>query len=157
MPSFVIKKRVNVPIEQVWASWDDFANIDVFNPNITESHLLPGSEGPTNVGTKRHCSMPGGKNYVRESITAYEPMKRIELEIFETNMPIKKMVIDTTFKALSNTATEITQTTDFEPKMGILGKLMGPMMKKQFQPIMAKLLDGNADYLEKGVIVERSA
>lgn len=156
MPSFVITKRINAPIDKVWESWDDFANIDIFNPNITESHLLT-SAGPTGVGTKRHCSMPGGKNYVREKITAYEPKKRIELEIFETNMPMKKMVIDTRFRSITETVTEITQKTEFELKMGIIGKLMGPMMKKQFEPLMGKLLEGNRKYLEKGITVNRAA
>lgn len=157
MPSFILKKTINAPIEKVWASWDDFANIDIFNPNLQESHLLSGHEGSTKVGTKRHCTMADGKNFVNENITVYEPLKRIELEVFKSNMPIKKMVIDTTFKALSKTATEITQTTNFEIKMGIIGKLMGPIMKKQFVPMMGKLLDGNKDYLEKGVTVDRAS
>lgn len=157
MPQFTLIKTVNAPLDKVWASWDDFANIDVWNPNITESYLLSGSEGATGIGTKRHCDMPGGKHFVRENITKYELNKRIELEVYETSMPMKKMVIDTVLTSISRYQTEVTQTTTFEMKMGIFGKLMGLMMKKQFRVMMQKLLDANADYVERGVTVERAA
>jgi hypothetical protein len=39
----------------------------------------------------------------------------------------------------------------FEPKMGILGKMMVPIMKKMFKPMLQNLLDANAAYAENGM------
>jgi hypothetical protein len=39
---------------------------------------------------------------------------------------------------------------EFVPGMGLLGKLMVPMMKMQFKPRLQSVLDGSAAYVERG-------
>lgn len=157
MQEFTINKTVNVPIEKVWANWDDFANIARFNPNIKESFLLTPTDKETGVGTLRECKMPDDKNWVRERILDYRPDRNITLEVYESSMPIKKMTIDTSFKKVSETITEMTLHCKFELKMGVVGKMMGPMMKKRFEPMLMNLLEGNAAYLERGVVANKAA
>jgi uncharacterized membrane protein len=55
---FTIDKQVvvNAPIDQVWASWDKFGDIQDFNPNLNSSKLLTGSIS-TGVGAKRQCDL----------------------------------------------------------------------------------------------------
>ena len=46
---------------------------------------------------------------------------------------------------------------DFEPKFGVLGKMMAPMMKRQFRPMLQSLLDCNAAHIERGETVAAAA
>lgn len=155
MPTITTKKIVNAPVEEVWESWDDFGNIDKFNPSINASRLLGGDA--TGIGARRECDLKDGKNWVRERIVDYVPSKRLRIDVYETSMPIKKMVATLTFRSIADNQTEVAFTAEFEPKMGFLGKLMAPLMKRQFRPMLASMLDGNADYVESGVLVARAA
>lgn len=155
MQTIKIEKIVNAPIDEVWASWDDFGNIYRFNPSISASRLL--GEDPTGNGARRECDMKDGKNWVRERIVDYVPLKKMRIEIYESSMPIKTMLATVALRAISDETTEVEFTAEFEPKMGWLGKLMAPLMKRQFRPMLASMLDGNADYVEKGVVVPQAA
>lgn len=155
MPSITTKKIVNAPVEEVWASWDEFGDIYKFNPSINGSRLL-GADA-TGIDARRHCDLKDGKNWVRERIVDYIPSKRMKIEVYESSMPIKTMNATLTFRSITDEKTEVVFTAEFEPKMGILGKLMAPLMKRQFRPMLASMLDGNADYVESGVLVPRAA
>ncbi len=155
MQTIQVQKIVNAPIEKVWASWDDFANIDKFNPSITASRLLSGDS--TGIGARRECDLKDGKNWVREKIVDYVPLKRMGIQIYDSSMPIKTMLANVTFRAVTEAETEVVFRAEFEPKMGFLGKLMAPLMKRQFRPMLASMLDGNAAYVENGVLVPQTA
>lgn len=155
MQTINVTKIINAPVEQVWESWDDFGNIYKFNPSITASRLL--GEDSTGIGAKRECELKDGKNWLREKIVDYVPLKRMRIDIYESSMPIKTMSATVTFRAITDAKTEVAFTAEFEPKMGFLGKLMAPLMKRQFRPMLASMLDGNADYVERGVLVPQAA
>ncbi len=155
MPSITTKKIINAPVEEVWASWNDFGDIYKFNPSINASRLLGGDA--TGIGARRHCDLKDGKNWVRERIVDYVPSKRMTIDVYESSMPIKAMTATLTFRSITDVKTEVAFTAEFEPKMGFLGKLMAPLMKRQFRPMLASMLDGNADYVENGVLVPRAA
>ncbi len=155
MPTVKVQKIVNAPIEEVWASWDDFGNIYKFNPSVTASRLL--SDDSTGIGARRECDLEDGKNWVREKIVDYVPLKIMRIDIYDSSMPIKTMSATLTFRAIADTKTEVAFWAEFEPKFGFIGRLMAPLMKRQFRPMLASMLDGNADYVEKGVLVARAA
>lgn len=155
MQTIKVRKIVNAPVEAVWESWDDFGNIYKFNPGTTASRLL--RDKSTGIGARRECDLKDGKNWVREKIVDYVPLKEMRIEIYESSMPIKTMSATVALQAITDTKTEVVFTAEFEPKMGFLGKLMAPLMKRQFRPMLASMLDGNADYVENGVLVPRAA
>lgn len=155
MQTINVKKVIDAPIEQVWESWDDFGNTYKFNPGINASRLL--SEELTGEGARRECDLKDGKNWVREQIVDYVPLKRMRIDIYESSMPIKTMSAIVTFRSINEAKTQVEFTAEFEPKMGFLGKLMAPLMKRQFRPLLTSMLDGNADYVENGILVPRAA
>jgi ribosome-associated toxin RatA of RatAB toxin-antitoxin module len=148
MPKVIVSKRINASVDEVWASWDDFANIYKFNPNLSGSHLVSSDDVATRVGTQRQCDMVDGKNWIREEIIDYKPGKLMKLDIYDGTLPLKSMVVDIEFEELSSNRTRVRFTADFEPKFGVAGKLMVPLMKRQFQPMLQALLDANADFVE---------
>lgn len=149
MPDVTVTQTINAPIDQVWASIDDFANIDRFNPNLSRSFLINDS-APTGLGATRQCDLSDGKNYIQERVTVYEPPHRFVVDIYNGTVPLKQAEADFHVKAVGPSRTEVTMVIRFVPKFGLLGRLMTPLMKGQFRKSMAALLEGNRAYVEDG-------
>lgn len=139
---------VEAPISRVWASWDKFADIKHFHPDLKDSYLLDQSE-PTGLGATRQCDFSDGKTVLRERIVEYTPERRIVIDIYESSVPLRSALATLEFKAMGERRTKVTMQMDFVPKMGIVGKLLIPMMKKQFAKGLSGLLAGNAAYVER--------
>jgi hypothetical protein len=105
------------------------------------------------AGATRQCDLSDGKTYIRERIIGYFPQQKIVIDIYEGTMPLKKAEATVVFRALAPNRTEVVMTMDFVPKMGLLGLLMVPMMKPTFRKMLRGLLRGNADYLERGLVL----
>jgi ribosome-associated toxin RatA of RatAB toxin-antitoxin module len=139
---------VNAPLGDVWASWDDFGGVHRFNPNLSGSFLLEGSE-QTGLGATRQCDLIDGKNYIQERVVEYVPNKRITVDIVDGTVPIRNGRAEIKLTAHDESSTRVEMIMHFEPKMGPLGQLMVPLMKPQFRKMLKKLLEGNAAYVEK--------
>ena len=150
MAKLILSRRVNATIEDVWNSWNDFGNIYKYNPGLRASRLLGDPDVPTRVGTRRQCDMADGRNWIREEIVDYRPGELIRLDVYDGTVPLKSMIVDIEFEEISELRTRVRFTAEFEPKFGIVGKLMAPLMKRQFEPMLQALLDANADYVENG-------
>lgn len=157
MQTITVKKIVNAPAESVWVSWDDFGNVYKFNPAISASRLLSDDDIPTGVGARRECELKDGKNWVREEIVDYIPSKKMTISIYEASLPIKTMSATIRLRSITDTKTEVAMTAEFEPKYGLIGKLMAPLMKRQFRTMLTALLGSNAAYVEDGVLVQQAA
>lgn len=150
MAKVTVTQIVNAPLENVWASWDDFGNIADFNPNLKSSHLLKnGIE--SGVGAKRQCDLADGKNYIREKIVEYVPQQKIVIDIYEGTMPLDSAIATLDFGRTGDGQTRVVMTMRFKPKFGLLGALMVPMMKAQFSKMLQRLLDTNASHVEQGL------
>lgn len=150
MSRVIVSKRVNASIEEVWKSWDDFGNIYKYNPNLKGSRLLGDANVLTRVGALRQCDMSDGKNWVREEIIDYHPGKSMKIDVYDGSLPLKSMTATVEVEAISEDRSRVRFTADFQPKFGLIGKLMAPLMKRQFEPALQALLDGNARYVESG-------
>ncbi|PCI59489.1 MAG: hypothetical protein COB34_03555 [Methylophilaceae bacterium] len=147
MAEVVLKRIVNVSIETAWDIWDDYGNIANFHPLLSGSHVLEESGGEsTGLGCKRVCEFKDGKNYLKEEIIAYEPYQKIVINVYESTMPLKEAKAIITFNALHPYSTEVTFTMQFIPKMGLLGKMITPLMKMQFSKMLGQMMDAFADY-----------
>lgn len=156
MPHVTVSRTIDAPVSEVWASWDDFANIDKFNPNLNRSFLI-GNNGDTGLGATRQCDLEDGKNYIQERIVEYVPEQKVVVDIYNGTLPLKSAKAEVQMRALGPTRTELTFTMHFVPKMGLIGRMMVPMMKPQFKKLLGKLLDGNRAYIESGVAIARQA
>lgn len=157
MTRFTLTKRVNAPLADVWRTWDNFGDIYRFNPLLRHSHLLGDTDQPTGIGSERHCDMADGKNWVRERIVDYRPMKAITIDAYDGSMPLRKLVAAFQFREITPEMTSVQMQVSFEPKFGLVGKLMAPMMKRQFRKMLQRLLDCNAAHVERGEVVPAAA
>lgn len=147
---------VNAPLSQVWASWDDFGNIYIYNPNLNGSHLINNSAA-SGMGAERRCDLSDGKNHILERVIAYEPEKMMKVDIYEGTVPLKRAFATLTFSALGPNRTQVGFAFEFTPKMGVLGRLMVPMIKRQFRGALDGLLAANKAFVETGERVQRAA
>lgn len=155
MATITVARTIHRPVAEVWTSWDDFGNIDKFNPNIDKSFLLANAE--TGQGATRQCNLDA-KNHIQERIVSYVPEKSLRIHIYDGTLPMKEAYATFDFQAVGPNRTEVTMTMDFTPKFGLLGRLlMVPMMKPQLRKMCGKLLDGNKAYVEDGVVIARAA
>lgn len=149
MPSIVLHHTVDAPADQVWASWNDFGNVYKFNPVLSHSQLL--AESPKEgVGCSRECNMKDGKNWVRERIIDYSPNKSMTVDIYQGTMPLRKAQAVVEINPINAHKTDVKFTMRFEPKFGILGKMMVPMMKAQFRKMLGELLIANSAFVTQG-------
>ncbi|MFV2038416.1 MAG: SRPBCC family protein, partial [Paracoccaceae bacterium] len=151
MASVSVEKTVDASLSDLWASWDDFANISVFNPGVQKSFLINDSRD-TGLGAERRCDLADGKNYLLERITGYIPEERLEIDIYEVSIPIKDASAVLEFKAIGPKRSKVTMTMTFTPKMGFVGRLMLPMMRAQLAKNVDELLSGNKKHVEDGVL-----
>jgi len=156
MAKITLSKNVNVPIETLWESWSDYANIYKFHPDLKSSFLL-GEKQPTGLGALRQCDFSDGKTFLKERIVGYEPGKKLVIDIYESNAPIKSALVTFDFTSTGTNQSRVDLTFEFEPKMGILGKLLVPLMKKQFSKALNGLLNGNATYVNKQTVLGAAA
>ncbi len=152
MANVTVQRTINASVEKVWESWDDFGGIYKFNPNLKHSRLLEGSQA-TGQGAKRQCDISDGKNWIREEVLEYIPHNRMKINIYEGTMPLKQAIATLRFKSINANQTEVTMTMEFEPKMGLLGKLMLPMMKPKFKGMLGALLEGNDKFVTQGQLI----
>lgn len=147
MAEVIVDQIVEAPLAELWASWDAFADIAKFNPHLKASYLMAES-AETGLGARRQCDFSDGKNYVREKIIGYVPQRQLVLDIYEGTVPVKDAVATLEFIRLDTNRSKVTMRMSFVPKMGPIGRLMLPMMKKQFAGMLGQLLAGNASYVE---------
>ncbi|GFE65726.1 SRPBCC family protein [Litoreibacter roseus] len=149
MAEVTTKRTINAPAEEVWASLDDYAHIATWNPNITGSRLMPGSS-ETGLGAMRQCDLKAdGSQYLRERISEYVPGRKLVIDIYETTMPMKNMVGVFEVRPLGPNRSELSFSMRFTPPMGPVGLLMLPMMKPKLRRLMAKVVEGNAQHVER--------
>lgn len=156
MPKVSTKTTILAPLEQVWSAWDDFGAIAKFNPNLNKSFLINQSQ-ETGIGAERQCDLSDGKNFIRERVIEYVPNKKMKVDIYAGTMPLKRATALIQIRALGPHQTEVNFEMEFVPKMGLLGRLMVPLMKPQFTKMLNSLLAGNKAFVENGTIIARAA
>ena len=150
MATVTVTRIINARAEKVWDVWDDFANINDFNPNLSASYLLKDSQ-PTGLGAQRQCDLADGKNYLREKIVGYTPGHQMVVDVYESSMPLKSAQLTITVEPLHPDKSQVSMVMRFEPGMGLLGKMMLPMMKPKFAEMLNNLLTGNAAHVEQAL------
>jgi len=157
MAKVTVYKRINADVEKVYASWnDDYSNIYKYNPNLKHSYLLKDSPQEFGLGALRQCDMKDGKNWIKEKVIKTEKNKKLVLDIYEGTLPFKTAIATINFEQVNPHQTDVTFTMDFKPKMGIFGLLLVPLMKKMFKLSLQSLLDGSAEFIERGKQVNQT-
>ena len=144
MPEFTVTRSIAAPVETVWELLDDFGGIQRWSAGVKFSELT--SDGPVAEGSTRHCDFTpmGGVN---ERIDAYEPNRRMTINLYETfRLPISSAIAD--FKIQpeeGGTALSI----DYSYTPNLMGRIMPGFTDKQMRRGMGALAKNIAEESER--------
>ena len=136
MRQVVLDITVNSNEEKVWdVLFNQFGSVSNFNPIIQKSFDL--NEKAGEVGCERQCNFDvEGKKFVKERITDRWD-NGFHIDIFQGGLPgMKELNADVYIDSVSEDKTKVTFKVNFQPKVGFMGAIMQPMIRKQFFPIL---------------------
>ena len=156
MNSVTVSRAIEAPVDAVWAPWEDFGNVYNWHPFVSRSRIVGKDGQKTGVGARRQCDLSDSKNWVREEIIGFEPGRELKVEVYEGTMPLKSALATVRFAALSGNRTRVELRMDFQPKFGVVGRLMAPMMKRQFRSMFTQLLEASEHEARKSTLTSES-
>ncbi len=150
MTSITKTIHINATPEVVWPALADFANIQVFNPSVTESYnTSTAAQGP---GATRHCTLTFGA--IEERIIDWKEGESYTVEIYDSKgIPpiVKNMRATLAIKEAANGGTNASFTFNYDMAFGPVGALMNAaMVKNQYGKASAGILAGLKHYIETG-------
>ncbi len=139
MSNFTVSRETTQGRDELWAVLADFPNIADWTAGLTASHAT--SERTSGVGAQRHCDLSSGGT-LEETVREWDEGHTLTISIDEvTKVPLKRAT--STFRIdKSAKGHTITMETDFTPKGGPFGRLLGPVLK----PLLKK---GNGGLLKE--------
>ena len=134
------------PVSAVWNVLADFENVSQYTDQIKTSSS-PGQS--TGVGAQRTCELsPAGTT--QETIREWVEGESITISVDEvTMMPVKSSLTTFSMKAVDENTTELTMSTDAEPKGGVLKPLIAKRLAKGLPKAAQRLVDDFAAAAEK--------
>ncbi len=144
--------EIEAPADAVWAELSRYMHIDEIAPQITSVDAL--TEGEDGVGAKRRNHFENGGSMVEE-VTDWRPNQGYAVRSSEfEGMPLHEMTADISIEPAGNGRSKVTWGTDFRPKYGPVGWLMGQTLMKR---MMGGVIDGNLEALAEKVQANRTA
>lgn len=124
--------------QQVWDVLADYPNIASWNTGVKNSHAT--SEATSGIGAQRHCDLaPLGS--LEETVQAWNEPSHLAISIDSAaKLPIKSGLADFALTPVAN-GTVLEFTYDYTPKFGPVGKLLTPLLNKQFEKGFTGFLD----------------
>lgn len=142
MKTIETEVTVQAPADVAWSALREFGDIDVFNPNLKESHLLPDSPAH-GLGAQRHCTLSDGKNYIREEVIDWQEGSSYTVDIYEGTMPLRTAQATLRVTPKGAHACEVSMSLSYEPKFGALGALLDVvMLRRMMLGSCARVLEG---------------
>lgn len=144
MPTASAIHTIAAPATAVWNVLDDFGGIHRYHPEVMASYST--NHLSTGLGAERVCTFKQGD--VLERIASYGPGQEMQVEIIDAGpFPLAAARATLRVKPLDGGHSRVTMEMTFTPKFGLAGKLMGPMMVRQFSSLMTRVLESLGDFV----------
>jgi carbon monoxide dehydrogenase subunit G len=141
------KTLVNAPASVVWDILDDFENIADHTDQVKTSTLA--SDNATGVGAIRQCDLaPFGST--NEKILEYAPQEKMVIELYDlSGIPIKGSRSTFALKPMSENQTELTFSSEVEPKGGIAKGFLSKRLESRLPKGAKEMVDDLAHAAEE--------
>jgi ribosome-associated toxin RatA of RatAB toxin-antitoxin module len=111
---------INSSGKTVWEVLSDLALIARYDPTVQTSEVV--SPEAAGIGATRDILLANGDR-LRESVTIFDPRKRIELEMYTTSMALKSLHRSYSMDD-EGKRTRVTLEVEYEMKYGMVGSLL---------------------------------
>jgi ribosome-associated toxin RatA of RatAB toxin-antitoxin module len=130
---------IKAPIDKIWESLTVVDKLDSYDPTIKKSTAI--TEAKTGIGATRKVEMLDGKNWFEEKCTVFETNRALTYELTACSFPVHRLKHDYRFEKVGDHI-KVTQKMTYQMKYGILGKLMGAMLKPKWNKGIGEFLTG---------------
>lgn len=138
---------INAPIEKIWKELATVDRLDKFDPSSKKSSVL--SDNNYGYGAKRRVEMKDGKNWFEEKCTVFKENEDLKYELTACSFPVHNLNHRYSFRKLGNNQFEVTQMQSYTMKYGLLGKVMGLMLRPKWNNGVKMFLSGLKEVSEK--------
>ena len=129
----------------------DLGSIYKWNPGVAHSRST--SDSTVGECAMRHCDLQRKGDYLEERAFDWRDGEGYKIDIYETNLPIKRNIVEFTLEA-DGEGTTVTVTPDYELKFGPIGVVMDRLFARaQLRKGMAGMLAGLKYHVESGELV----
>ena len=132
-------------IGEIWEALTIVDKLDVYDPTVKKSTATTSLK--SGIGAKRKVEMLDGKNWFEETCTVSETNKILTYELTACSFPVKKLKHNYSFQNVGKNI-RVTQKMHYEMKFGLLGKLIGAMLKPKWNKGINEFLGGLKKYSE---------
>jgi hypothetical protein len=137
--------KINASADKVWGVLTNLDEVAGYNKAVKSAKYISGNK--TGVGAARQCEME--KGHIKERVTRLDERKSVSMELYESNWPLKFMRWTTEVTETDNGDTFMKQVTEYEPGMGVMGRIMNALvMKNKFNKILNELFIDMKLYVE---------
>lgn len=152
MHELIVSRTYDAPKSRVWDFIKDFGSIHKIHPLIESSPITNGT--PYGNGAERTCVMYNGGE-IKERVYDYQEGEKYSVEVYDAGpFPIKKSLVTISVNEGKAQKTTLTFHMRFEPKFGVVGKVMASLvMKRQFESILSGVLEGLDTHLKTGQLI----
>ncbi len=153
MATIVVSRTLPVPVKKVWAVLADFGGVHRYHPGLESSPINAGTP-ETGAGSERTCRLYDG-NHLQERITKFVEDQRMEIEIFESSMPLKSGHGVIEVRSVDG-GCEVVMTMTYVVKFGPIGLVMDAlMMKGMMKKGLSALLAGLEGHITTGKTIAK--
>ncbi|MFT5432938.1 MAG: hypothetical protein ACI9OJ_003642 [Myxococcota bacterium] len=153
MGELSIHRDINQPAKRVWEILADFEGVYRFSAGVEASPINAGTPN-TGVGAERNCRLYDGNN-IQERITQFVDGERLELEVFETSMPLTHAAAQFVVTPRGSGCT-VAVDMQYTVKWGVVGRIMNALMlQRAMVGSMTRLLAGLDSYATTGQPIEK--
>ncbi|MFK5880487.1 MAG: SRPBCC family protein [Flavobacteriaceae bacterium] len=139
---------INAPIEKIWEALTVVDKLDNYDPTVKKSTAI--SKNKSGIGASRKVDMLDGKNWFEETCTVSKTYEALTFELTACSFPVKSLKHDYSFHSIGNKI-KVVQIMNYQMKFGLLGKLMGVMLKPKWNKGVNEFLGGLRQYSENKI------
>ena len=137
---------IDAPIDEIWEALIIVDKLEILDPTVKKSVALTSTK--SGIGARRKVTMLDGKNWFEETCTVFKTNEALTYDLTACSFPVQNLKHSYSFVAVGN-KTKVMQEMNYKMKYGILGKVMGAMLKPKWNKGINLFLGGLKEYAEK--------
>lgn len=149
-----ISRVISARPEDVWRVLEDFGHFHRVSPLLECSPITNGIDH--GVGAERECVFYDGST-IRERITGVEHGRSLEIAITDSSLPVDHGTVAVRVEPVDATHAQLTFDLMVVPKYGLLGRLLGAIMRPILKSRFNLVIRGIATYLRTGEDIHPSS
>ncbi len=131
---------IEAPIERIWEELALVDRLAAYDPGCQSSVALNALS--SGLGARRRVDMKDGKNWFEEECTVFDEKKALKYDLTACSFPVNQLSHEYSFREVGPNQYEVTQLQMFEMKYGLIGKLLGLMIKSKWNGGIRGFLKG---------------